>query len=82
MNFNNTLYGNSFVVLRSNENEDALDTPPVGVLVHNLQPGIFTESVDRYTQDKPTISQLGVCAHGIDLYKKDINDTFYNSYLP
>lgn len=40
------------------------------------------ESADRYTQDKSTISSLGVSAHGIDLYNKEVDDNFYNSYLP
>jgi hypothetical protein len=56
--------------------------PGQGVHVHNLMSGLVNESMVKYTQDIATIKTLGVEAHGIELYNNDIDDNFYNSYLP
>ena len=40
------------------------------------------ESVEKYTTDEPTIEKMGISAHGIDLYSKEFDNKFYNSYLP
>lgn len=76
--FDNTLSGHSKLVVA---------TPPTNTVVgqgshsHNLVSGISNESMLRYTQDVSTISTLGVEAHGIELYNKDLDDNFYNAYL-
>jgi len=38
--------------------------------------------MNKYSTDVSNISSLGVEAHGIELFNKDLTDKFYNAYIP
>tara|TARA_B110000285_G_scaffold212995_1_gene256976 strand:- start:617 stop:1003 length:387 start_codon:yes stop_codon:yes gene_type:complete len=38
--------------------------------------------MSKYSTNTTTISTLGIEAHGIDIFNKELSEPFYNSYLP